>query len=253
MEHENKRPLALVTGGSRGIGAAICKRLAKEGFDLIINSISQEELDLPVSRETIEACEAAGAKVVAKPWDVSDYGACEQAVEEITAEHGPVAVLVNNAGITKDGLLLRMKPEQFSAGLNVNLYSAFYMSKLCAKGMTRARRGKIVNISSVAGVYGNAGQANYASSKAGLIGLTKTISKELGSRNITCNAVAPGFIETAMTQTLPEKVVEGAKASISLGRFGTVEDIAGAVAFLCSPSADYITGQVLIVDGGLAM
>ena len=215
--------------------------------------ISQEELDLPVSRETIEACEAAGAKVVAKPWDVSDYGACEQAVEEITAEHGPVAVLVNNAGITKDGLLLRMKPEQFSAVLNVNLYSAFYMSKLCAKGMTRARRGKIVNISSVAGVYGNAGQANYASSKAGLIGLTKTISKELGSRNITCNAVAPGFIETAMTQTLPEKVVEGAKASISLGRFGTVEDIAGAVAFLCSPSADYITGQVLIVDGGLAM
>ena len=122
MEHENKRPLALVTGGSRGIGAAICKRLAKEGFDLIINSISQEELDLPVSRETIEACEAAGAKVVAKPWDVSDYGACEQAVEEITAEHGPVAVLVNNAGITKDGLLLRMKPEQFSAVLNVNLY-----------------------------------------------------------------------------------------------------------------------------------
>ena len=174
-------------------------------------------------------------------------------MEEITAAHGPVAVLVNNAGITKDGLLLRMKPEQFSAVLNVNLYSAFYMSKLCAKGMTRARRGKIVNISSVAGVYGNAGQANYASSKAWLIGLTKTISKELGSRNITCNAVAPGFIETAMTQTLPEKVVEGAKASISLGRFGTVEDIAGAVAFLCSPSADYITGQVLIVDGGLAM
>ena len=171
-------------------------------------------------------------------------------MEEITAEHGPVAVLVNNAGITKDGLLLRMKPEQFSAVLNVNLYSAFYMSKLCAKGMTRARRGKIVNISSVAGVYGNAGQANYASSKAGLIGLTKTISKELGSRNITCNAVAPGFIETDMTRDLSGQD-NGLLAAIPLGRMGQPQEVAEAVAFLAT--APYITGEVLRVDGGIAM
>lgn len=253
MANENKKPLALVTGGTRGIGAAIALKLAQDGFDLVINCLNDDELAQEISQQSITACQAAGADVYALAWDVSDYAACEAAVEKITADRGNVDVLVNNAGITKDGLMLRMKPEQFQQVLNVNLNSAFYMSKLCAKGMTRQRSGKIINISSVAGVYGNAGQANYASSKAGLIGLTKTISKELGSRGITANAVAPGFIDTAMTQALPEKVVEAAKQGISLRRFGTVEDIAGVVAFLASPAADYITGQVLVVDGGLAM
>lgn len=239
--------LAIVTGGSRGIGAAISEKLAADGHDIVINCASSVEKAEAVA----EKCRAYGVKAVVKQWDVSDYDACAQALAEIKAELGVPYILVNNAGITRDGLLVRMKEEQFDAVIRTNLKGAFNMLSQCGAMMMRAKQGRIINIASVAGIAGNAGQINYSAAKAGLIGMTKTACKELGARGITVNAVAPGFIDTDMTQNLPDAIKEGAVKQISLGRFGKPEEIAAAVAFLASDAAAYITGQTLVVDGGM--
>ena len=242
-----KNKVALVTGAGRGIGRAIAIALAEEGAEVIVNYNGSEER----AKEVKQTIEENGGKASIYKCNVSDFEACETMIREIVKEHGHLDILVNNAGITKDGLIMKMKEEDFDRVLNVNLKGTFNTIRHSARQMLKQRSGKIINISSVSGILGNVGQANYAASKAGVIGLTKTMARELGSRGITVNAIAPGFVDTEMTEVLSEEIRENACKQIILGRFGKPEDIANAAVFLASDKADYITGQVISVDGGM--
>lgn len=241
--------IALVTGASRGIGAAIAVALAKAGCDLALTCRSNVEKAEQVAQE----CRAAGVKTFVYQADVASEADCRSLIGQIHTDLGPVSILVNNAGITRDGLAMRMSHEQFTSVVDANLTGTFLMCKAILPDMVKARTGRIINLTSVAGLYGNAGQVNYAASKAGVIGLTRSLAKEVGSRSITVNAVAPGFIETDMTSVLSDSIRENAVQSISLGRLGQPADIAGVVAFLASPAASYITGQVIEVSGGISL
>ncbi len=243
---EFKGQTALVTGSARGIGRAIAEALAKKGADVAIADINPDE-----AAQTAQEIARLGVKTMPVRLDVSNSGEVIKTFEAIVKEFGRLDILVNNAGITKDGLLMRMKEEEWDAVMNVNLKGSFLCAKEAVKIMAKQRFGRIVNIASVVAFMGNAGQANYSASKAGIVGLTKTIAKEYASRNITSNAVAPGFITTAMTDVLPENVKEEMKKAIPLSRFGTIEDVAQAVVFLASNG--YITGQVIHVNGGMYM
>lgn len=240
---------ALVTGASRGIGRAIALRLAAEGARVAINYAG----NVKAAEEVKAAIEAAGGTAILCRADVADSAAVEAMVADVAEEFGAIDILVNNAGITRDTLLMRMKDEDFAKVLDTNLKGVFYCTKAVAKLMMKKRAGRIVNMASVVGLVGNAGQTNYAAAKAGVIGFSKSAAKELASRGITVNAVAPGFIGTDMTADLPESVKEKALSDIPLGRAGQPEDVANAVLFLASDQASYITGQVVHVDGGMVM
>lgn len=243
---------ALITGASQGIGACIAKRLAEDGFSIAVNCRSQAEVENG-GNAVAEACRAFGVEAECFIASVSDFSACEQLVKDVKERFGSIDVLVNNAGVTKDGLIARMSEEQFDFVASVNYKGVFNMIRHVTPIMMKQKSGRIVNVTSVAGLYGNAGQLNYSASKAGVVGMTLTAAKELGPRNITVNAVAPGFIETPMTAVLDEKYQADIKAQIPLRRFGQPEEIAGAVSFLVGPDSRYITGQVLVIDGGMPM
>lgn len=241
--------VALVTGGSRGIGRAISIALAAKGATVYVNYTSRAES----AEETAKLCNEAGGKGVPLQCNVSDSDSVDTAFATIKEKSGKIDILVNNAGITNDGVFIRTKNEDWNSLMQVNLNGAFYCARAAAKLMMKARVGRIINISSVVAEMGNPGQASYVASKAGLLGLTKALAKELAVRNITVNAVTPGFIATEMTEALDEKVAEQYKANIALNRFGKPEEVAAAVSFLCSEGAAYITGQVLGVNGGMYM
>jgi 3-oxoacyl-[acyl-carrier protein] reductase len=243
---ENK--IALVTGASRGIGEAIAKRLASEGASILAAARSTEALARVVSE-----IEAAGGKASAVALDLADSASIEAAVKGAVATHGEIHVLVNNAGVTEDNLMLRMSREAWDRVLDTNLTGAFLLTQAVSRTMLRKRYGRIVNVTSVVGLMGNAGQVNYAASKAGLIGLTKSVARELASRNVTCNAVAPGFVATAMTDRMTDEAKAKMTGQIPLERLGTPDDVAAAVAFLASDEASYVTGTVVNVSGGLYM
>ena len=240
---------AVVTGGSRGIGRAVCLELARGGANVVLCYAGNEA----AAQETVQRCEELGASALAVRCDVADAGQVKALVDAAVSRFGAVHILVNNAGITRDNLLMLMKEEEFDDVINTNLKGAFLSMKAVARGMMKQKYGRIVNLSSVVGLRGNAGQMNYAASKAGVIGLTKSMAKELATRGITVNAVAPGFIETDMTAAMPEAAKAATLAAIPMARLGTAEDVAKTVAFLASEEAGYITGQVLAVDGGMAM
>ena len=249
MSKEKVTRAAVVTGGSRGIGRAVCVALAKRGCNVIVNYCHGETN----AQETVALCKAEGVEAVAVQADVSTAEGCKTLFDAAVSAFGRVDVLVNNAGITRDNLILRMTEADFDAVLNANLKGAFLCCKEAARRMVRQRYGRIINLSSVVALRGNAGQTNYAASKAGIIGLTKSLARELASRNVTVNAVAPGFIETDMTATLPEAVRAEMAKGIPAGRAGQPEDVANAVAFFAAEQSSYLTGQVLCADGGMAM
>ena len=239
--------VALVTGGSRGIGAAVAKRLAAEGASVVVNYAGRAD----AASDVVSAIEDAKGSALAVQADVSDSASCAALVEAAVERFGRIDILANNAGITRDGLLVRMSDEDWASVIQTNLSGAFYLSRAVGKLMMKQRSGSIINMASVVGVMGNAGQVNYAAAKAGLIGMTKSIARELAGRGVRANAIAPGFIATDMTDALPEAAREAAVATIAMGRLGTPEDIAAAVAFLASDDSAYITGQVIAVDGGM--
>lgn len=245
----NNNKFALVTGAGKGIGRTLAIEFAKEGYSIGINYRSNDEEALEIK----EICEKNGVKAILLKADVSKFEECENIFKIIKDEFGKIDVLINNAGITKDNLIIKMSPEDFQDVININLNSAFYCMKLASRMMMKQREGKIINISSVVGLHGNAGQTNYSASKAGIIGMTKTLAKELSSRNINVNAIAPGFIKTSMTDKLTDEMVEKIKESIPLGKLGDPEDIANIALFLASDKANYITGQVISVDGGMSI
>ena len=240
--------VALVTGASRGIGEAVALELARAGAVVVGTSTSEEG-----AARVTKALSEAGGKGAGRVLDVRDAAACAALADAVAAEFGPVAILVNNAGITRDNLLARMKDEEWDDIQATNLKSVFVLSRAVLRGMMKARAGRIVNITSVVGHTGNPGQANYAAAKAGILGFSKSLAREVGSRNITVNCVAPGFIETDMTRALAEEQVKRLVEGVPLGRLGRVEDVAAAVAWLCSPGAAYVTGATLHVNGGLFM
>lgn len=246
---ENLRRAALVTGGAKGIGRAVCLALAEKGMDIAVNYAGSAA----AAEETAAACRALGVRAVTLQADVRRPENCQKLVEDTVAALGRIDVLVNNAGITADTLMLRMTEADFDNVLATNLKGAFFCTKAASRYMMRQRYGRIVSISSVVGLHGNAGQTNYAAAKAGLVGLTKSVAKEYAARGITANVVAPGFIDTDMTAAMPESARAAAAASIPAGKVGDARDVAAAVAFLAGEQAGYITGQVLCVDGGMGM
>lgn len=240
---------ALVTGASRGIGSAIAKSLAKEGAFVIVNYNGSKERAMAV----VDEIKREGGNAISYGCDVSDFRACEEMVNRLIQDYGHIDILVNNAGITRDNLVMKMSEEDFDQVIAINLKGAFNTIRHLSRYLLKQRAGSIINISSVSGVLGNAGQANYSASKAGIIGLTKSIARELASRGITCNAVAPGYIETEMTEKMPEAAKEGIRAQIPLKRAGSAQNVADLVMFLASERAAYITGQVISVDGGMSI
>ncbi len=249
LERDASRRVALVTGASRGIGRAVAEGLAADGFDLALVYAGNEA----AAAEAVAACEAAGATARAYRCDVSDAEAVKATVDAVLADFGSVWALVNNAGVTRDGLLVRMSDEDFARVIDVNLKGAFHMTRALARGFMRQRGGRVVNMASVVGLMGNAGQANYAASKAGLIGMTKSVARELAPRGVTVNAIAPGFVETDMTAVLAACVLEGYEMQIPLGRLASGDEVAAVARYLVSDAASYVTGEVIRVDGGMAM
>jgi len=241
--------VALVTGGSRGIGRAISERLAAQGHSVAVNYAANRE----AADATVDAIRVSGGTAVAIQADVGDEDAVAAMFESVTNDLGPVEILVNNAGITRDGLILRMSIEAWDEVMATNLRSVYLVTKTALRAMLRARWGRVISLSSVSGIAGNPGQSNYAASKAAIIGFTKSVAREVGTRGITVNAVAPGFIETDMTEALGEEITRAAAERVALGRLGQPEEVAAAVGYLASDEAAYVTGHTLVIDGGIAL